>query len=61
MACLILDSEAKVSHQNSALVQTMILMRSGQEGGEKRVGERFNGRPIRTNTQGENKAAYAKV
>lgn len=42
-ACLILDSEAKVSHRNSTEVQTMIVMRRGKwergegEGVEERV------------------------
>lgn len=39
-ACLILDSEAKVSHRNSTEVQTMIVMRRGKwERGEWRRGE----------------------
>lgn len=58
MACLILDSVAKASHQNSTEVQTMIVMRGKVEvkGGRKRL----NGRPIRTNPVGENKHGWCK-
>lgn len=50
MACLILHSEAKVSHRNSTEVQTVIVMRTGKwetQGREKGEAKDFNGKPMR--------------
>jgi len=51
-ACLILHRKAKVSHQNSTEVQTMIVMRRGKW---ERGAVGFNGRPIKKQIDREKK------